>query len=400
MSSYLKPRLQLMMFMQFFVWGSWYATAGNYMRSSGLSDVIYLAYMASPIGSVVAPFFLGMIADRLYSIQKVMGVMHLLSGVFVFFAPFVVGGSMGTTWFLTFLLLHMLCYMPTLGLATATAFHMLPNRESEFPLIRVAGSIGWIAAGILVSYFLQSDDTGLPMRIAGVAGVLLGLYSFTLPNVPPPAKVNKTSFRDIMGLDAFSKLGSRKVMVFLACILLTSIPLATYYAYVPVYLSTAGITNPAFKMTFGQMSEVAVLLLLPWFLARFGVKWVVIIGMFAWVLRYGLFAIGASGPATGIILIGIVLHGFCYDFVYIAGQIYLDKMAPVTVRAQAQGLFVLVSYGIGQGLGTLIAGWAFNNLVTAEGTLALPQWQVFWIIPLAFSGIVSLLFLFASGRKE
>jgi nucleoside transporter len=401
MHGFLKGRLRLMMFLQFFIWGSWYATAGNYMKNNGMTDVIYLAYMASPIGSIVAPFFLGMIADRFFAVQKVMGIMHLLSGIFVFCAPFVAENAFfPTPLFLTFLLFHMLCYMPTLGLATATGFHLLTDREREFPLIRIFGTLGWIVAGILVSYIFSGDTTGLPMYTAGIAGILMGFYSFTLPNIPPPAAGKKVSFRDVLGLDTLSQLNSRPVVIFLISILLTSIPLATYYAYVPVFLRAAEIPNPAFRMTFGNMSEALFLLLMPWLFLRLGVKWVVVIGMTAWVVRYGLFALGAPDAVVWMIMGGILLHGACYDFVYIAGQIYMDRLASPAIRAQAQGLFVLVSYGIGQGLGTLAAGWVFNSIVTGEGKESLEQWQIFWIIPVIFATVVTITFAWGSKSKD
>jgi nucleoside transporter len=390
----LEARLMLMMFLQFFIWGAWYATGGNYMKSHGLSDAIYLAYMASPIGSIVAPFFLGMIADRLFPVQRVLGVMHILSGAFVFGAPFLAEGRFASTpAFLAFLLLHMLCYMPTVGLAMATSFHLLKDKEREFPLVRVCGTIGWIAAGILVSYLLHGDTTALPMHVAGAAGVLMGLYSFTLPNVPPPGAGRKLSFRDIAGLDAFSVLNSRAFVVFIVSVMLTSIPLATYFAYVPVFLRDAHIPNPAFRMTFGQMSEVLFLLLLPWFFARMGVKGVLIAGMSAWIARYALFALGAPNAVAWMLMAGICLHGPCYDFVYVAGQVYIDTRASAAIRAQAQGLFVLATYGVGQGLGTLAAGWIFNAIMAGGAAGSLDQWQVFWIFPLVFAIIVTALFV-------
>ena len=232
------------------------------MKQAGLSEVIYLAYMASPIGSIVAPFFLGMIADRFFAVQKVMGVMHVLGGIFIIAAPFALELADSTPLFLILILLHMLCYMPTVGLATATAFHMITDRESQFPLIRVSGTIGWIAAGFLVSYLLDADTTATPMYIAGFAGLMMGFYCFSLPNVPPPSAGKEVSYRDIIGIAALIKLNSRQVVVFLISILLTSIPLATYYAYVPVFLNAAEIPNPAFRMSFGQMSEVLFLLLM------------------------------------------------------------------------------------------------------------------------------------------
>jgi nucleoside transporter len=275
----------------------------------------------------------------------------------------------------------------------ATSFHLLRNKEREFPLIRVCGTIGWIAAGILVSRLLRGDTTALPMYISGSAGVIMGLYCLTLPNVPPPGAGKTLSFRDILGLDALSRLHSRTFIVFILSVLLTSIPLATYFAYVPVFLRDAGIANPAFKMTFGQMSEVMFLLLLPWFFVRLGVKGVLAAGMSAWILRYTLFAVGAPDAVAWMLILGICLHGPCYDFVYVAGQVYIDRKAVPEIRAQAQGLFVLATYGIGQGLGTLAAGWIFNAVVQAGGAASLLQWQLFWIFPLAFALIVTVLFL-------
>jgi nucleoside transporter len=360
-----------------------------------MTDIIYLAYMASPIGSIVAPFFMGMIADRLFPVQRVLGVMHVFSGLFVFSAPFVAEGPMASApLFLAVLLLHMLCYMPTVGLAMATSFHLLRDKEREFPLVRVCGTIGWIAAGILVSRLLQGDTTALPMYISGMAGVIMGLYCLTLPNVPPPGAGKKLSFRDILGLDALSQLHSRTFVVFILSVLLTSIPLATYFAYVPVFLRDANISSPAFKMTFGQMSEVLFLLMLPWFFLRLGVKGVLVAGMSAWILRYALFAIGAPDAVAWMLILGICLHGPCYDFVYVAGQVYIDRKASRAIRAQAQGLFVLATYGIGQGLGTLAAGWIFNAIMPEGGGAAsLQQWQLFWIFPLVFAVIVTVMFV-------
>lgn len=391
----MKLRLMAMMFLQFFIWGSWYATGGNYMKSHGMSNIIYLAYMVSPIGSIVSPFFLGMIADRFFAVQRVMGVMHILSGIFVFCAPSF--GEASPPLFLIFLLFHMLCYMPTVGLATATAFHLLTDKEHDFPLVRVFGTLGWIAAGIIVSYFLQGDTTALPMYVAGAGGVVMGLYCFTLPNIPPKGAGRKISARDIVGLDALKELNSRPFVIFIIGLLLISIPFASYFAYVPLFLKAADISNPGFKMTFGQMSEVFFLLLMPWFFRKLGIKWVLIMGLAAWALRYALFTFGATPAITEMLIIGILLHGACYDFVYVAGQVYIDQKASSEIRAQAQGFFVLVSYGVGQGLGTLTAGWIFNSIM-GNGEPTLEQWQTFWTIPLIFSLVVMI--MFAVGFRE
>jgi nucleoside transporter len=394
-----KAQLGFMMFLQFFIWGSWYATAGNYMRESDLAELIYIAYMASPIGSIVAPFILGMIADRFYPVQKVMAILHLLGGVFIIAAPLSLEHFSSSPVFITCLFLHMLCYMPTVGLATATAFHLLKARNREFPPIRMLGTVGWIAAGILVSYVLNADHTPIPMYVSGVASMAMGVFCFLLPDIPPPASGGSLNFREIIGTRS-TNLFNRQVVIFLVSILLTSIPLATYYAYAPLYLKAAEIPNPAFRMTFGQMSEIVFLLLMPWFLLRYGVKRVILFGMIAWVFRYILFAVGAPEGITWMIILGILLHGICYDFVYVAGQMYLDQVASVKVRARVQGLFVLVSYGIGQGLGTLIAGWIYSHTVLKAIANPLEQWQVFWIIPAVLGSIITIGFLLGIWKNK
>src|SRR5258706_9805985 len=392
----MRVRLMVMMFLQFFIWGSWYATGGNYMKSHGMSDIIYLAYMVSPIGSIVSPFFLGMIAARFFPVQKVMGVMPILSGIFVFCAPWL--GASSPALFLILLLFHMLCYMPTVGLASATAFHLVKDKEREFPLIRVFGTFGWISAGIIVSYLLQGDTSSLPMYVAGTGGVLMGLYSFTLPHIPPRGVSKKVAFRDVLGLDVLKRFTSRPFIIFILGLLLISIPFASYFAYVPIFLKAANISSPAFKMTFGQMSEVFFLLIMPWFFRRLGIKWVMVTGLLAWSLRYALFAMGAPDAVTWMMIGGILLHGACYDFVYVASQVYIDKKASPEIRAQAQGFFVLISYGVGQGLGTLTAGWIYNSIMSGPGEATLEQWSYFWTIPLLFSVVVLILFTF--GFKE
>jgi nucleoside transporter len=398
MLRYPKTRLSIMMFLQFFIWGAWYATGGNYMKTHGMANVIYLAYMTSAVGAIISPFFLGMIADRFFPVQKVLGIMHILSGIFVFSAPFFTEGSfISAPLFLGFLLLHMLCYMPTVNLAAATAFHILDNREKQFPLIRLFGTLGWITAGIIVSKMLKGDTTSMPMRISGIGGILMGFYSFTLPHIPPSGVGKKISFRDVIGADAFAKLKSRSFIIFIISLLLISLPFAAYFSYVPVFLQSANIANPAFKMTFGQMSEIIFLLVLPWFFARFGLKWVLLTGMLAWTTRYALFALAAPGAVGWMIMAGILLHGCCYDFVYVAGQIYIDKKATPDIRAQAQGLFVLVSYGVGQGLGTLASGGIFNSIMV--NGISLINWQHFWTIPLLFAAVVTILFIFGFREK-
>ena len=391
----------VMMFLQFFIWGAWWTTVSNYMRSHGMTDFIAQAFMSCPTGSIVAPFLLGALADRFFPVQKVLGTMHILGAVFIISAPFLATNVGSPLLFNIALFAHMLCYMPTVGLATATAFHLLQNKEREFPRVRMLGTIGWIVAGILVSRLLKSDTTALPMFLAGAAGLLLGIYAFTLPHVPQPGAGKKFSVRDVFGIDALKALGSRQFYIFLAGILLISVPAGTYFPYVPVFLRDTGVAAPdvPFRMTFGEMSEILFLLTLPWFLLRLGIKGVLLVGMVAWVLRYGLFSFGATDTVTWMLILGICLHGPCYDFVYVGGQIYMDKKASPAIRAQAQGLFVLMSYGIGRLFGTFAGGQIFQRVVTDPGgPAALQQWQTFWLFPLAFALLAAA--LFAAGFKE
>jgi len=308
-------------------------------------------------------------------------------------APLVAEGTMASPpLFITLLLIHMLCYMPTVGLANSLAFHHIKSQEKEFPIIRAFGTVGWIVAGVIVSAVLEADETSLPLRIAGCSGILMGLYSFFLPHTPPPAAGEKVTARQILGLDALSKLKSRPFNVFIASSFLICIPLAAYYSYAPVFVNAAGISDPAFKMSFGQVSEAIFIVVMPFFFARLGVKWMLFTGMLAWVLRYVLFAIGAPDAVVWMIMIGVILHGICYDFFFVTGQIYVDKKATPAIRAQAQGFLVLITYGVGMLIGAQVSGWLFNGIVTATGAESLPQYQTFWLLPAVFAAGVMLMF--------
>lgn len=386
----IKLRLFLMMFLQYAIWGSWYVTVGNYMSAIGMSSSIYWAYTVSPIAAIVSPFFLGMVADRFFATEKVLGILHLIGGVAMLLAPFAAEGSFASpTLFILLLLVHMLSYMPTVGLTNSLAFAHLEDQEKEFPIIRVFGTIGWIAAGIFVSKILGADETSLPLRVAGIAGIFMGVFSFALPHTPPPAKGEKTSIRKIIGIDAIKKLNSKPFIVFIISSFLISIPLAVYYAYAPVFVNSSGIENPAFVMSFGQMSEVLFILIMPLLFPILGVKKMLLTGMGAWVLRYLLFAAGADDAITWIILSGIILHGICYDFFFVAGFIYVDKTAPVDIRGQAQGFIILATYGLGMLIGSQVAGYLFNNIITGN---SLGEWQNFWVIPAVFAAAVMLFF--------
>ncbi|HYH57100.1 MAG TPA: MFS transporter, partial [Anseongella sp.] len=304
--------------------------------------------------------------------------------------------------FILLLLGYNMCYMPTLSLANTLVFHTISNREKQFPVIRVFGTLGWITAGLGISFVLgrftaaglNPEQTALPLYLTAGASLLLGLYGFTLPHVPPPAAGRQVSARSIMGIDALKQLGSTSFYVFLLSSLLICIPLSTYYAYTQIYLEAAEFEYIAATQTFGQMSEILFMLLMPLFFSRLGVKWMLAIGMFAWVLRYSLFALGAPEATTWMILSGIILHGICYDFFFVTGQIYMDKKADPGIRGQAQGLIIFVTYGVGMLIGTQIAGLVYNGFLGDSRSLSLGRWQDFWLVPAGISFVVMLLFSF------
>ena len=403
----IRTKLSVMMFLQFFIWGAWYTTVGNYMAAHGMAAQAYLPYTVNPVAAIVAPFFLGLIADRYFSTEKVLGTLHILGGIFMFLVPTTTGGL-----FIFLLLLYNLCYMPTLGLANSLAFHNIRNQEKDFPVIRVWGTVGWIVAGLFIGYVLSKftqgvlpDTTPLPLYTTAVASLVLGAFSFTLPHTPPPAAGQPVSVRSILGADALKELGSRPFFVFIISSLLICIPLAAYYAYAPVFAKvgiydvgtsnfvTKMFPNPSSIMTLGQIAETLFMLMIPMMFARLGVKKMLLIGMGAWVLRYALFAIAAPAAVFWLIVTGILLHGICYDFFFVTGQIYVDKRSSPAVRGQAQGFLVLVTYGVGMLIGSVIAGKVHNSFLSPGAqALSLEQFAKFWPLPAVFAAVVLVLF--------
>lgn len=433
MKRYVLPRLSAMMFLEFFIWGAWYVTAGNYMNAHGMMEAVGWAYTVGPLAAIVSPFFLGLVADRFFATERVLGVMHLLGGGVIFFAP--AAAKAGPTPFVLLLLGHMLCYMPTLGLTNTLAFHNIENQEKQFPLIRVFGTIGWIAANFTVSTLFHADYTDEQFYITAAACVALGLFSFTLPHTPPPAKGKKVSLREILGLDALRLLKEPSFAVFIACSFLVCIPLAAYYAFAPIFAGKVGFRDVASNMLFGQVSEIAFMLMMPFFFLRLGVKWMLLAGMGAWVLRYGLFAGANAHDVLWMVMIGIVLHGICYDFFFVTGFIYTDKKCTPSIRGQAQGFLVLVTQGLGLGIGAQVMNrivaactpaeaaelqarsaeltrqaWALSDpaarkpLLDQAGSLAgraakLLAWDTIWIVPcLMAAAVMVIFFLFFHDR--
>jgi nucleoside transporter len=391
----IRTKLSVMMFLQFFIWGAWYTTIAVYMTNHGMERLTYWPYTVNPIAAIVAPFFLGLIADRYFATEKVLAVLHVLGGVILCAVPRFTGSP---TTFILLLLAYNLCYMPTLGLANSLAFHHIQSQEQQFPLIRVFGTVGWIVAGLFISLVLGGlmtavpEQTAWPLYTAGIASVLLGVYSFTLPHTPPRGAGQPVSLRSIAGLDAFKQIGDRPFYIFIAASLLLCIPLAVYYNFTQLYLGAAGVKKIAATQTLGQMSETIFMLLMPLMFLRLGVKKMLMLGMGAWVLRYSLFALAAPNAVFWLIALGILLHGPCYDFFFVTGQIYVDKKSTPAVRGQAQGFLVLVTYGIGMLIGAQVAGRVFNRFLGGATTLTLDQWAQFWWLPAGFAAAVLVFF--------
>lgn len=400
---FILPRLRAMMFLQFFIWGAWYTSIAVYMSQVGMSDLTHWPYTVNPLAAVIAPFFIGLIADKYFSTQKVLGVLHLIGAVFLFAAPQTISNP---TVFIVILLAYNLAYMPTLGLSNSLAFRNISDQEKQFPTIRVFGTIGWIVAGLFISFGLggffgvAAEQTAMPLYTAGVASAILGVYSFMLPDTKPLGSETKTSFADIAGLNVLKDLASPAFFVFMLASFLICIPLAAYYNFTQLFLSSMDMANIAGIQTLGQFSEILFMLLMPLFFRRLGVKWMLVVGMAAWVLRYALFAMSAPDSVMWMIMIGIALHGVCYDFFFVTGQIYIDKQCNDSNRGQAQGLLVLVTYGIGMLVGAQVAGVVYNQFLQGNAHLTAENWASFWWLPAMFAGGVALLFILFFKEKR
>lgn len=356
-------RLSVMMFLQFFAWGSWFATLALAMGNNGLSDSIGGAYESAPIAAIFAPLFLGLVADRLFSSERVMGVLMLIGGgIMCAIATLAPQGAEKGTEIVWLMIAYMLCYMPTLGLGNTITFTHLP--QELFPKARVWGTIGWIVAGLALGLAGWSASLNI-FWIAAASSVALGIYSFTLPHTPPPAKGKPIDIGSLLMVDALKLLKNPPFLVFAICSLLICIPLGYYYGQTSAFLGAAGFKQAASTMTLGQMSEIIFMLLIPFFFRKLGVKLMLLVGMGCWVLRYVLFSIGAPEQVTWMLLSGVALHGICYDFFFVTGFIYTDKKAPAEVRSQAQSLLVFLTQGLGMFFGFRMAfggNWPFTTI--------------------------------------
>lgn len=387
-------QLSLMMFLEFFIWGGWFVSLGLYLSQSlqASGAEIAMAYSTQSWGAIIAPFVIGLIADRYFNAERILGVLHLVGALLMYQAA----SAESFTAFYPYILGYMILYMPTLALVNSVSFNQINDPALDFSTIRVFGTVGWIVAGLLVSFLNWDSQQGIQegllrnmFYMTALMSVVLGIFSFTLPKTPPKAKGSAVSISEILGLDAFQLLKDRNFLIFFLSSVLICIPLAFYYQHAGQFLGEIGVTNPTAKMTIGQVSEVVFMLLLPIFFKRFGIKWTLLLGMLAWTIRYALFAYGNAGELAFMLIIGIALHGICYDFFFVSGQIYTDSKAGEKFKSSAQGLITLATYGLGMLIGFYIAGQITDANALADGH----HWPAIWRFPAIFALAVFAIFL-------
>ena len=396
MKSTTRLQLSVMMFLQFFTWGAWYVTMGTYLdKVLGATGVqVGAAYSAMAIATIFSPIFVGMIADRFFSAQKVLGVLHIVGALLLYYITTIDNPS----FFYWIVLLYSLMYAPTLALANSVAFRQMNDPAKEFPSVRFLGTIGWIAVGLMIDrvFKLQTEQLSQTFIIAAVASGILGLLSFTLPDTPPKAKGTKTTFAKVLGADALVLFKDRSFTVFLISSILICIPLSFYYSFTNLFLTEAGMKNATSNMTWGQISEAVFILLIPFFFRRLGVKWMIAIGMIAWAVRFLLFGYGDAAENLWMLFAGIILHGVCFDFFFVTGQIYTDSKADIKIQSSAQGLITMATYGVGMWIGTLLSGYV-KDYYTLDKIVT---WKSVWLVPAGISVAVLLFFLILFNEKR
>jgi nucleoside transporter len=383
-----------MMFLEFFIWGAWFVTMGSYLTGSlafsGAESA--LAYSTQSWGAIIAPFIIGLIADKYVNAERLLGVIHLIGAALMY----LLANATEFAGFYPYLLIYMILYMPTLALVNAISFRQMDDPARHFGNIRVWGTVGWIVAGLAISYaFAWDSQAGLAagllrntFTMAAAASLVLGVFSFTLPRTPPQQAGAGGGLREALGLDALALLRDRNFLIFFAASILICIPLAFYYQHANQFLTEIRVANAAGIQTLGQVSEVAFMLLVPFFLKRFGMKLTLLIGMLAWAARYALFAYGNAGELVFMLILGIALHGVCYDFFFVSGQVFTDSKAGPRYKSAAQGLITLATYGVGM----LIGFWVAGQLTDAFALDAGHDWRSIWLYPAAFAALVAVLF--------
>ena len=391
-----RTKLCLMMFLEFFIWGGWFVTMGTFLSQSFNASGLQLAnaYETQSIGAIIAPFIIGLIADRYFSAQKILGFLHL-SGAFLLYMA---GSSNDFSSFYPFVLLYMILYMPTLALVNSVAFRQMSDPSKEFPPIRVFGTVGWIVAGLVIGFLGWESQNLLAYTfyLTASASAILGIFSFILPSTPPTADKGDYSIKKILGLDSLSLLNDKKYLIFFISSILICIPLAFYYQHANQFLNEIGMSRAAAVMSLGQISEALFILLLPIFLKRYGIKITLIVGMLAWVVRYILFAYGDVGEKSWMLILGVILHGICYDFFFVSGQIYTDNKAGEQFKSSAQGLITLATYGLGMLIGFRSAGYITDQYVVDGGH----DWTQIWMIPSGFALLVLIFFVLTFKNEK
>jgi nucleoside transporter len=386
--------LSFMMFLQYYIWGSWYVTMGTYMtvflNSNGIQ--IGVAYSALAIATMISPFFIGMIADRFFAAQRVMGVLHLLGGLLLYLASKVDSNS-GFYWVI---LLYSLVYMPTIALSNSVAFRQMSDPGRQFPVVRVFGTIGWVIAGLMIARLGIEKSPGT-FHMAAIISAVLGLYSFFLPDTPPLARKAQSSAKSIVGIDAFVLFRDRPYLIFFIAAIFVCIPLSFYFGFANLFLNQAGMENAAGKMILGQVSEALFILAIPLLFNSMGVKKMLIIGMSAWILRYICFAFGNIDANLWMLYTGIILHGICYDFFFVTGYMYTEKKSNDKIKNAAQGLFTFVTYGLGMFIGTWFSGFVTNHYSVNQ----VYNWRSIWMVPtfIAIAVLFCFIFFFKEKRK-
>ena len=416
MNGPIKSKLSIMMFLEFFIWGCWFVTMGTFLSQafSSSGSQISLAYSTQSWGAIISPFIIGLIADRYFDAEKVLAIIHIIGGGLLFMCSI----ALGFENFYPYILIYMILYMPTLALVNSIAFRQMKDPSKQFPKVRVWGTIGWIVAGLVISFYAWESKSILEYTfyLASIASILLGIFSFLLPKTPPKAKSTNPSISEILGLDALILLKDTKYLVFFISSILICIPLAFYYQDANMFLNeiqiaktleqssilpSIGMANAAGIMTLGQISEALFILLLPLFLNKYGIKKTLIVGMLAWSLRYVLFAFGDTGSNLWMLIFGIVLHGICYDFFFVSGQIYTDFKAGEKYKSAAQGLIALATYGVGMLIGFKMAGIITSKYVVKEmGEMIGHDWKEIWTYPAIFAAVVLVIFILTFKNEK
>ena len=394
MSLTLFARLWFMVFLHYFVWGAWYVTLSTYLGKTLQfpGGQIGLAYGSTAIGAMVSPFFAGIVADRFFATQRLLGTLHLIGAALLFYLSTLAKFEQ----FYPVLIAYTISYMAGHGLTNALTLQHAKDPAREFPLVMFMGSVGWIAAGLALSHFKLEDNAGM-FRLAAGAALVMGLYSFTLPHTPPKGAGAPLSLRTMLGLDALKLMRDRSFATFIVCSFLICVPLSFYFTLVHMFAGEMNVTDAAAKLTGAQVSDVVFLLLLPFLLKRFGVKGILIIGMIAWTVRFGLLTqFDKARDAVWLFYLAIAVHGMCYDYIFVMGRMYVDNRASVDIRAATQGFHAFVTLGAGMFVGSWLSGKVAENYTNAGG--ASHNWSSIWLVPAAMSAV--LIFVFAVLFKD